>query len=92
MENNFSAKDALMQSQQLIDAMKQDFAFREEILLIQSILMRNQELISKIDAMKDQEDHLSSEDKTRKNAYTLELHSNMQGMSRLIKEMTSAGA
>lgn len=90
MEQEISTENALAQSKQLIDAMDEDFAYRNEVSLSQSILNRNQDLIVKIDALNAKGDELSEEDSVSKNMYLLELQSNMQGMSRLIKEMSSA--
>ena len=90
MEQEISTENALAQSKQLIDAMDEDFAYRNEVSLSQSILNRNQDLIVKIDALNAKGDGLSEEDGVSKNIYLLELQSNMQGMSRLIKEMSSA--
>jgi hypothetical protein len=87
-----SAEAALIQSQQLIDAMDEDFAFRNEVSLSQSILTRNRDLMVKIDALKAKGDKLSEEESVHKKSYLLELHSNMQGMSRLIKEMGTAAS
>ena len=92
MEQEISTENALAQSKQLIDAMDEDFAYRNEVSLSQSILNRNQDLIVKIDALNAKGDGLSEEDGVSKNIYLLELQSNMQGMSRLIKEMSSAAA
>ena len=91
-EDDVSAENALKQSQQLIEAMDEDFAFKSEVSLSQSILMRNQGLMTKIDAIHLKGGALSEEDLIKKNAYMLELQSNMAGMSRLLKEMTAAGS
>jgi phage FluMu protein gp41 len=81
--------DALFQSQQLIESMDDEFLFKSEVNLTQNILRRNQELIGMIDAFNESKD-LSKDDLAKKNVYALELHSNMQGMSRLLKEMAAA--
>jgi hypothetical protein len=81
--------DALFQSQQLIESMDDEFLFKSEVTLTQNILRRNQELIGMIDALNESKD-MSKDDLAKKNVYALELHSNMQGMSRLLKEMAAA--
>ena len=63
---------------ELIDAMDEDFAYRNEVSLSQSILNRNQDLIVKIDALNAKGDGLSEEDSVTKNIYLLELQSNMR--------------
>lgn len=91
-EEDMSGASALTQSGKLIEAMDEEFALKSEVSLSQSILMRNQELIAKIDVINKKEGTIAEEETVKKNSYMLELHSNMAGMSRLLKEMTAAGA
>ncbi len=78
---------ALAQSQGLIEAMDDSFSYKNEVVLTQEILERNQDLILKIEALEKGGKTLSEEDAAKKSAYTLELHSNVQGLGRLLKEM-----
>ena len=83
---------ALSQSAGLIDAMDDSFSFKNEVVLTQEILARNQELILKIEELEKGGKILSEEDTAKKGAYTLELHSNVQGLGRLLREMSEASA
>jgi len=86
------AAKAIAQSQQLIEAMEDTFSLKNEVVLTQEILTRNQELVEKINALKNDVKKLSEEDEAKKSAYTMELHSNVQGLGRLLKEMTEANS
>ena len=83
---------ALAQSAGLIESMDDSFSFKNEVVLTQEILARNQELILKIDELEKGGKKLSEEDTAKKGAYTLELHSNVQGLGRLLKEMNEASS
>ena len=83
---------ALAQSQGLIEAMSDSFSYKKEVVLTQEILERNQDLVSKIEVLEKGGKSLSEEDTAKKSAYTLELHSNVQGLSRLLKEMNESSS